>query len=395
MTTAHEETPDGHRSWIVALVGAIAMVFTFGTPFSYGVFQRPFSEAFGVPQVTLSTVFAVMLFTFFIGSGAVGVFASRLPARAVILVCAGATGAIAPSLYVTDTQLGLTAVFAVLGLALGTVFVLLASVIPRWFEERRGAATGLIFVGNGLGLFVLPPLWQRVLAQFGVRYGFLVVMSVTAVAFALAGITCRRPQWADQSAATPGELLEWASGLAGTRTFRLLFVGIGLAFAWYQLLAAFAIDLFASRGLTEANASTAFGLIGGVSIISRVGSGYATDIIGSRRAFLASLGCSAVGIVLLFAPQMSVLAAAVFLIGIGLGGCATLYVPLLMGIYDPEMDTAIVGVFNIAIGTSALVMPLLGTASIAYTGGYTVAILLTFVMTVVSLWATVAGTARP
>ncbi|WP_226481629.1 MFS transporter [Natrinema amylolyticum] len=392
MTSAHRETPDGRRSWIVALVGSIAMVFTFGTPFSYGVFQRPFSEAFGIPQVTLSTVFAVMLFTFFIGSGAVGVFAARLPARAVILACAGATGVIAPALYIAESRLGLTVVFAVLGLALGTVFVLLASIVPRWFEERRGAATGLIFVGNGLGLFVLPPLWQRVLSQFGVRRGFLVVMAVTAVAFALAGVTCRRPRWADQSAAAPGDLLEWVGGLVGTRTFQLLFIGIGLAFAWYQLLAAFAIDLFASRGLTEASASTAFGLIGGVSIISRVGSGYATDVVGSRRAFLASLCCSAVGIVLLFAPQVSVLAVAVFLIGIGLGGCATLYVPLLMGIYDPEMDTAIVGVFNIAIGTSALVMPLLGTASITYTGGYTVAILLTFVVTVVSLWATIAGT---
>nr|WP_226005918.1 MFS transporter [Natrinema salinisoli] len=392
VSTGHGETADSRRSWVVAFVGAIAMVFTFGTPFSYGVFGRPFSEAFGIPQVTLSTVFAVMLFTFFIGSGAVGVFAARLPARAVLLTCAVATGLIAPSLYVTGSYLGLTLVFAVLGLALGTVFVLLASIVPRWFEERRGAATGLIFVGNGLGLFLLPPIWQFVLARFGVRQGFLVVMSVTAFAFALAGVTCRRPRWADTSAASARAVIDWVGQLAGTRTFQLLFVGIGLAFAWYQLLAAYAIDLFTHRGLTEANASAAFGLIGGVSIISRVGSGYATDIVGSRRAFLASLTCSAAGIGLLFAPQVPVLAVSIFLIGIGLGGCATLYVPLLMNVYDPERDTAIVGVFNIAIGTSALIMPLLGTASISYTGGYTAAILLTFVVTVVSLWATVVGT---
>lgn len=393
VTFALEETPDSRRSWVVAVVGAVAMAFTFGTPFSYGVFRDPFSDAFGVSPIALSTVFSVMLFTFFIGSGSVGVVAARLPARAVILAATGATGAIAPSLYVVESRLGLTVVFAVLGLALGTVFVLLASIVPRWFEERRGAATGLIFVGNGLGLFVLPPVWQSVLARVGVRRGFLVVLSVTAVAFALAGVACRRPRWADRPDASIGTLFDWVGQLAGTRTFQLLFVGIGLAFAWYQLLAAYAIDLFAARGLTESAAATAFGLIGGVSIISRIGSGYATDVVGSRRAFLASLGCSAVGIGLLFAPQIPILAAAIFLIGMGLGGCATLYIPLLMGTYDPEKDTAIIGVFNVAIGISALVMPLLGTASIAYTGGYTVALLLTLGVTVVSFGATIAGTA--
>ncbi|WP_224214549.1 MFS transporter [Natrinema longum] len=392
MPAALGEVPDSRRSWVVAFVGAVAMVFTFGTPFSYGVFRQPFSDAIGVSPVALSSVFSVMLFTFFMGSGAVGVFAARLPARAVLLACAAATGLIAPSLYVVDSQLGLTVVFAVLGLALGSVFVLLASIVPRWFEARRGAATGLIFVGNGLGLAVLPPVWQYVLTQFGVDRGFLLVMTATAIAFALAGVTCRRPQWADQAAATVGDLLEWVGGLLGTRTFQLLFVGIGLAFAWYQLLAAYAVDLFASRGLTEPNAAAAFGLIGGVSIISRIGSGYLTDFVSSERAFLGSIACSAVGIALLFVPQLPALAAGIFLIGLGLGGCATLYIPVLMGIYGPERDTAIIGVFNVAIGSSALAMPPLGAASIAYTGGYTAALVLTFGVTVVAFWATVAGT---
>ncbi|WP_436347914.1 MFS transporter [Natronorubrum sp. FCH18a] len=360
------------------------MVFTFGTPLSYGVFRGPFSEAFAVSPLTLSAVFSLMLFTFFIGSGLVGVFAARLPARWVLLASAGATALLAPSLYVVDSYLGLAVVFAVLGLALGTVFVLITSVVPRWFEARRGAATGLIFMGNGLGLFVLPPLWQVSFAAVGVRRGFLVIMGVTAVAFSLAGLTCRRPQWAAPSTATAGELLEWVGELAGTRTFRLLFVGMGLGFAWYQLLAAYAVDLFAARGLTAVGASAAFGLIGGVSIVSRIGGGYLADHVGSRRAFLGSLACAAVGLILFFPPRASLLAAGIVLIGLGLGGCATLYVPLLMQTYSLEKDTAVIGVFNVAGGIGALAMPPLGTATVAYTDGYTVAILLTVIVTVVA-----------
>lgn len=369
------------------------MVFTFGTPLSYGIFREPFSNAFGISSVALSGVFAIMLFTFFIGSGLVGVFGARFKARAVLLVCSLATGIIAPLLYFTGSIVGLTVVFAVLGLALGTVFVLVASVVPRWFETRRGAATGLIFVGNGLGLSVLPPLWQRAFTEVGVRRGFLLIMSATAIAFLLASLVCRRPLWAAQSTATADELLEWLTRLGGTRTFQILFIGIALSFAWYQLLAAYAVDLFASRGLTAAGASAAFGLIGGVSIISRIGSGYLADSMGSRRAYLASLVCVTGGIVLLFIPVLPALIGAIFLIGLGLGGSSTLYIPLLMGIYSPEKDTAIVGVFNIAIGIAALAMPPLGTASVAYTDGFTIAILLSFVVSVAAIWAITVGTA--
>ncbi|WP_253184473.1 MFS transporter [Natrialba sp. SSL1] len=368
------------------------MVFTFGTPLSYGIFQQPFSEAFAVSPVALSGVFSIMLFTFFIGSGLVGIFAARLPVRGVLLVCTVTTALLAPSLYAVESYLGLTLVFAGLGLALGTVFVLVASVVPRWFDERRGAATGLIFVGNGLGLFLLPPLWQYALSTAGVREGFLIIMAATAGAFLLATLLCRRPPWATQSTDSSTALFSWLGGLIRTRTFQVLFVGMSLAFAWYQLLAAYAIDLFAARGLTEAGASALFGLIGGVSIISRIGGGYIADIVGSRRAFLASLGCAAVGIALLLAPQYAILTVAVFIIGLGLGGCATLYIPLLMEIYNPEKDTAIIGIFNVAGGIGALAMPPLGTASVAYTESYTVAILLTLGVTVVSFWAVVVGT---
>lgn len=388
------ERPDSRHSWIVAVIGAVAMIFTFGTPLSYGILRDPFSNAFSISPIMLSGVFAIMLFTFFIGSGIIGVFSVRFSARPLLLACSTVTGILAPSLYLTDSSVGLIVVFALLGLASGTVFVLVASIVPRWFKTHRGAATGLIFVGNGLGLFVLPPVWQIALAELGVRRGFLIIISVTSIAFLLAGLVCRRPQWTEQSTATAGELLEWVTRLSRTRTFQLLFIGVALSFAWYQLLAAYAVDLFTYRGLTEAGASTAFGLIGGVSIISRIGGGYLGDVIGSRRAFLASFVCVASGIALLAVPVIPVLLVAIFLMGLGLGGCATLYIPLLMGIYSTEKDTAIVGVFNIGAGIVALVMPPLGTASSAYTDGFVITILLTLVVTVVGVWSVAVGTAE-
>lgn len=388
------ERPDSRRSWLVAVIGTVAMVFTLGTPMSYGIFRGPFRDVFGISTIALSAVFAVMLFTLYIGSGLIGVFGTRFPARALLLACSFATGVLAPSLYLTASIVGLIIVFSFLGLALGTVFVLIASVVPRWFESRRGAATGLIFVGNGVGLFVLPPVWQLAFVELGVRRGFLLIMSVTGISFLLAGLVCRRPRWTKQSTATTGELLEWLRRLIGQRRFQLLFIGIAFTFAWYLLLAAYAVDLFVYRGLNAARASAGFGLIGGVSIISRIGGGYLGDVMGSRRAILASLTCTALGIALLFVPTIPALLVAIILIGLGLGGSATLYIPLLMGIFSPKKDTAIVGVFNAGIGIAALAMPPLGTMSAAYTPGFTIAILLTFIVTVLAIWTIGVGTSE-
>ena len=361
------------------------MIFTFGTPLSYGILTAPFSDAFAVSPLVLSVVFGVMLFTFFFGSAFVGVFGVRFSAQRVLLACAIATAAVAPSLYLTNSIVGLGIVFAVYGLALGTFFVLVASVVPRWFDVRRGAATGLIFVGNGLGLFLLPPIWQYVLGEYGVRQGFLAVVGVNAAVFLLAALVCRRPRWVEQTTATTSDLIDWLSRLGRTRQFQLLFVGIALAFGWYQLFAAYAVEMFAGRGLSAASASTAFGLVGGVSIISRVGSGYLSDSVGVRRTFLVSLACTSVGLALLLVPIRPVLFLAIVVLGLGLGATATLYIPLLMGIYASDMDSAVIGVFNVGVGIASLVMPPLGTAAVTYFGGYTVPVVLTISMSLLGL----------
>ncbi len=386
------ERPDGRRGWLTAIVGSVAMIFTFGTPMSYGIFRVPFSEAFSVSELALSGVFALMLCTFFIGSGLVGVFGVRFPPRLVLAGCAVATAAISPTLFVVRSLLGLAVVFAVLGLALGTTFVLVASVVPRWFDRRRSVATGLIFVGNGLGLLALPPIWQLAITEYGVSWSFFTILGVTSLAFGLAAITCRRPRWTDNAETSAAEVAGWLREQSHTSTFQLLLVGIACSFAWYQLLAAFVVDLFVARGLSTGTASLAFGLIGGVSILSRIGGGYLGDRLGARRAFVGSLGLVAVGLGAFVLPFEGTLWLGIVCIGLGLGANATLYIPLLLTIYPPERDTVVVGVFNIAGGVAALAMPPLGTATIALSEGYTVALVLTLVVSLIAIVTVTRGT---
>ncbi|MFC7216075.1 MFS transporter [Saliphagus sp. GCM10025334] len=387
-----DRQPDDQYGWVIVFAGMFAMVFTFGTPYSYGIFLSPFAERYGTSIVAMSTIFSIELFAFYAGAGVVGIFATRCPSRALLIGCGIVTAVLAPSLFIVETYGGLLVVFALLGGALGTVFVVLAAVVPQWFENRRGTATGVLLVGAGLSLFVLPPLWQVALAHFGVEWGFFVVVSVSAVTFLLAGVVCRRPPWVRRSSITTGDLTEWLVQLAGGRRFQSLFLGVGLAFAWYYVLGAYAIDLFIARGLTDSGASVAFGFIGGVSIASRLGSGGVADRIGYRRTLLAGIGCAAIGSSLLAIPHEYGFALAVLFLGIGLGATASLYIPVITATYSADKDTAVIGLFNVSMGIFALLAPPVGTVLVTYTDSFSGAIGVTFATTVMSIVAIWYGT---
>lgn len=389
MASDTDPRPDGRRAWLVVAAGTLAMTFTFGTPYSYGVFLGPLSSLFDVPRVTLSAVFSAELFLFYAGAGLVGIYTSRFPSRAVLLASAALTAALAPALFVVDSLVGLVVVFGLLGVALGTVFVVLASVVPLWFDVRRGIAAGVLFAGAGVSLQVIPPAWQLAFDRVGVRTGFLLICLASAAAFLLSAVVGRRPPWTDRSVETLTDLRGWLGDLLGSRQFAILFVGFGLAFAWYYVLAAFAIDLFASRGFSRTGASVAFGLVGGVSVLSRLGGGAVADRLGHRRTLLVSLGFALVGSVLLALPGRLALWLAIGAYGIGLGGTAALYIPVLLSVYSPEMDTAIVGVFNVAFGLFALLAPPVGTYLVEATGSFVPAIglaALTALVAMTGIW---------
>ena len=374
--------PDGPYSWRVLLAGAIGMAFTFGTPYSYGVFLSPFGDVFGLSSVVLSTVFAAQLFAFFVGAGLIGVFASRVQVRYVLAASAVVVALTAPSLYVVDSYAGLVLVFGLLGTALGTVYVILASIVPQWFRERRGIATGILIAGVGVSLFVFPPAWRFAFDTFGVRQGVLLLAAAHAGAFLLTAVVCTRPPWAEPSAVSTGELVSWTLGLIRTRTFLVAALGVGLSFAWYNLLAAYAVELFTSRGFSAYGASAAFGLVGGISIGSRIASGAIADRIGYRRAYLGFLACATLGTVLLFPAATAVVLLAVVAYGLALGGVGTLYIPVLLGIFGAENDTAVIGVFNVVLGIFAIAAPPVATVLLKSSQSYAPVVSVTLLTTI-------------
>lgn len=386
---ARTPEPDGYHGWLIAIVGTGALVFTFGTSFSYGIFVGPLSDQFALTEVAISVIFSIHLFSAYSVAGAVGILATRYPPNRVLLVIGSVTGAAAPGLYFVETLPGLVLVFTVLGTALGSAAVVIVSVIPQWFDDHRGLATGFLFVGIGLSLLVMPPAWNLAFATIGVRDGFLVVVGLTAGSFLAAGLVSTLPPWVPAPTVPLRALRAWLGQLARTRQFYRLFAGIGLAFTWFFLLAGYGVELFEHRGLDRAAATLAFGSIGGISIFSRLGSGAVADRIGFGLTMSLSLLVASVGCLVLFLPGVYPIYAGVVLFGVGLGGVTTLYIPIVLQIYDPEKSTAVVGIFTGGLGVPALLAPPVATILVASTTSFVPLIVLTMATSlaaVVLIW---------
>lgn len=219
------------------IVGAIALLFTLGTPFSYGIFLGPLGDEYGLSSVAVSLIFSIHLFAAYTIAGVLGVIATRVPVRQVFLATGGVTALLAPGLYVIDSLFGLVLLFTVLGTALGLTVIMIISVVPQWFEARQGMATGALFVGIGLSLFVLPPTWNLAFTTIGVQAGFLTIIGVSALSFFVAGVVCQHPPWIERSVTPLSALGDWITQLIRTRQFHYLFLGFAFAFTWFFLLA--------------------------------------------------------------------------------------------------------------------------------------------------------------
>jgi MFS family permease len=377
---------DSLRSWLVVGASFLTLVVTWGTLFSFGVLLDPLAEEFDASRVAISTVFSAETFAVYVVAGLMGILLTRLRIRRVIAFVVVWIALLSGSLHLVSSYLGLLSVFAGLGLAMGLVYIIVVSVTPRWFDEHRGIATGIFFAGNGLGMQVMPPVWARLIDAHGVRNAFTIVLLGSAGIYVVTAVVIRRPRVADGGSERGlDDVLDWLRRLLREPAFPPLFLAMALMYAWYFLISTHAINMFAAWGIERGFATVLFGFIGGSSILARVASGYAGQRLGFRRMIAVALVLVALGCFVFMAQTISAIYVGVLLMGIGLGTTSALYVPVLLDIFDPANDTAIVGIFNVAFGVAALIVPPTSTLIVEATGDYRLVLGVTGVVTALTV----------
>jgi OFA family oxalate/formate antiporter-like MFS transporter len=374
MNRTDDDALDSLTGWLIVALGLTILVLDWGLIFTFTVYSDALASAFGLSGLQVSSVFSITTATFYVAGGLIGVLIARVPLRPVVAVAGVGFGVAVALLQVSGSYAGLVAAFALVGMAGGSMFVIVVSLVPQWFDQYEGRAMGITMIGNGLGILVLPPLWIWLLERTGIRDAFAVVAGAMALVILGASLVYRRPP-GSRSTSSPVDVSWLRANLTDPRFVGAL-AGFSFLWSWYFVLSVDAVGVLTANGISRSVAATAFGIIGGVSVAGRVASGEFGDRIGMRVTLTGGVALAALAMVAL--PWMSsrlMMYALLVLFGIGLGTVAPLFSPIIIGRFGPANATAIVGLFILGQAATSFTTPVALNVLYDLSGGYTVPLL--------------------
>ncbi len=377
--------------WVVVAVVWVTLALAYGLYFSFPVFFVALLEEFGWSRGATAVAFSLSSIVQGLLSPVVGILVDRFGPRRVMLggtVLLGGACLLSSridslwSLYVVTGVLAAAGVCAVTWVPSGALIV-------QWFAERRGSVMGVAFSGMGVGILIMGPLAQWLIAVRGWRAAYLVLgAGILAVLVPLVWFGVREAPRAVGPArggvVAPASRAGHAGSEVGaalrTRAFwALFFAYFCTPLAVFPVVThqvAFAVD----QGFARMFVAGIFGFTGLMSTVGRILFGIAADRIGRATSATISYGCTAVGTLCLLGLETwrhpAALYAYALLFGLGFGARGPIITAMASQLFQGRRFGVIYGILSIGNGVGGAVGPWFGGAIHDATGSYRVAFLI-------------------
>lgn len=357
---------------------AFAVGFTvFGSVYSFGVFLEPLMADLGSSRSATSALYVIASSTFYFLGPATGSIGDRIGPRALVSVGALAmAGGLAATAFVTDISTAYLTYGLGVGIGAACVYIPTFALLGGWFDRSRARALTIAAAGTGLGMLALPPLCALIIAHSGWRTAIMALAAISGIVLTVGAALVRSPP--QRPAST--EISPLRTTLR-SRAFALIYIswilGTAALFVPLILLPAFAI----ARGVDPVAASWLISVIGGASVLGRVGIGYALAHGGALRLYKISILAMAVSYwIWLLLPAFGFLLIFAGLLGIAYGVRIALVAPVLIELFGAGRLGGLLGSFFTATGIASLAGPTIANFSAAYWGSDTASIAVAIVL---------------
>jgi len=379
-----------HYAWVVAALTFLAMLITSAALGLPGALLQPLTKEFGWTTAELSSVFATRFALF----GLLGPFAAVVLMRyGVRNVVALASVIIGSTLLLGAFMHNLTQAFVLWGVVLGfgtgmTAMVLGATVVNRWFVQRKGLVMGLLAGSSATGQLVFLPLATWLIENHGWRAALFPVVGATAVLAVLVLLFVRNsPSDLGLQAygATEGE----APANTPEPTWKLPFETLAAASrvpAFWVLAGSFFIcglstnglvqthfiSLCSDRGLGPVPAASVLAMMGVFDLIGTTLSGYLSDRFDNRKLLFWYYGLRGLSLFWLPYSDFTLAGLSTFAIFYGLDWIATVppTVKLAAQVFGPARAGLVFG--------WVFAFHQLGAAAAAFGAGFSRSVLLSY-----------------
>lgn len=367
----------------MVVVAAFFSTFTlFGIAYSFGAFFSSMAEEFGAGRGATSLMFSITAFLYF-GLGMLsGRVADRFGPRPLLAVGAVVIGV---GLMLTSLVDRLWIGYLTYGLGVGVGvacgYVPMLAAVGGWFERRRAIASGVAVEGVGLGTLLIARLAAELISSYGWRTTYVIFgLGAPAVLMVCLLGASRPPVRLDEAEPLGiGEAVR-------TSAFRWFYVSALLMsmalFVPFVFLAAFAEE----HGIGKVAAASLLGVIGGGSIVGRLGLAVLGDWLGRMRVLRGSF--LLLGLSFLFwlgaGDSFKLLFVFAIVMGIAYGGFIALSPAVTAEMFGLAGLGGIMGALYTAAGVGGLIGPPLAGILIDYTNSYTVVIVSAMTLSLVA-----------
>ena len=333
--------------YLLLIMGACVQ-FCCGIAYMWSVFQPYAIKKYTLDTSAANLPFGILLGVFVLGNLAGGMLQKKWNVRFIIIM--GATimclGLFATAFIPVSNPWLLNVTFGCMaGFGCGLTYNTVLATLQRWFPDKSGLVTGIIICSAGLFGFVMNPIANKLLGEYGFQIAMATVAVILFLISILAGLFIKAPKEAYlEKFSSKGDLAVkkqfTTKEMVHTKQYYIIAVTFALAVPSYFLMNPMLMSLGMERGLSAKTALLGVMLVSVMNTIGRLTMPWISDRLGRK-----------VVIQVLFA--MNIITVLLLTIATGYGflalvSCIALYYGGFMGMY-PTLNADFFGTKNAGV----------------------------------------------
>jgi MFS family permease len=376
-STPWDAAVDSPHGWVVVAATFLTTFTVFGVVYSFGAFFTSMADDFSTGKGATAVMFSITTAWYFSLGLLTGRIADRVGPRPVLLAGAVALGVgLFATSRVTSIWLGYVTYGVGVGTAVACAYVPMVATVGGWFARQRTAALGVSVAGIGVGTLVMAPLSESLIDRYGWRTADVLLAIGGTSLLLVASVGAQRPPFAGHHQRTS------IRRVVRDRGFVVVYVASVLVSLALFVPIVFIKSYAEDRGVGSGAAAALVGIIGGASVVGRLGLGAVASRFGSLRVMQASFLILAGSFVLWLVAGSSYEVLVVFAVvmGVGYGGFVALSPAVVASLYGTRDLGAILGALYTAAAIGGLIGPPMAGEVIdrvSYAAAILVAMLLT------------------
>ena len=392
---------------VVIGIAFLTVCVAFGMRNAFAVFLIAVIEEFHWSRGLASGALMLGSVMWTLAAPVIGILLDRVGPRVVL---PGGSIIMALGFVISGMAHSVVEFYVGMGVFMGVGFAALpmtsqATFLSNWFIRKRGMAIGTAASGIGLGILIVVPLTQRLIATYGWRTAFFILAGVLAIGVAPLNYFFQRqrpeemnlkPDFGDPPVRPSVGHIK-AAGIDGPSLKEALRRWRFWAFAFGVLAGAIPLHMVlihqvaavSDAGFSKELAAFGLGLIGLFTAPAMIFMGLLADRIGRQWSYLLGSASLMVGILLLMmitdASRSWLFYAFPPFVAFGFSSRQSLYPTIAADLFHGKSFGSIIGAIALFIGAGAGIGPWLGGMIHDWTGNYYWAFCVAQVMTLASV----------